>query len=294
MTTRYGNGIPVTTIWDGDYGTQVCLKSTKADRSMPADIANEPIPVMGGLRTVPLRQVATIKPVWQDGQICHRNGVRTITVMADVVDGVNVVGKTKALQAKILTDKLPKGIKAEWGGELETGNDTNTQVQGGLMISVVIIFFLMLAHFRKISTATLLLVSLSMVMFGTAMGILIPGGNFSLTCNLGIISLMGILVRNAIIMYDYAEELREKEHLTAHQAIQQSAKRRMRPIFLTSAAASMGVVPMMLGGSSLWAPMGNVIFYGTLITMVLILTVLPVAYWLVMSGSTHKRELSNK
>lgn len=162
------------------------------------------------------------------------------------------------------------------------------------MISVVIIFFLMLAHFRKISTATLLLVSLSMVMFGTAMGILIPGGNFSLTCNLGIISLMGILVRNAIIMYDYAEELREKEHLTAHQAIQQSAKRRMRPIFLTSAAASMGVVPMMLGGSSLWAPMGNVIFYGTLITMVLILTVLPVAYWLVMSGSTHKRELSNK
>lgn len=294
MATRYGNGIPVTTIWDGDYGTQVCLKSTKADRSMPADIANEPIPVMGGLRTVPLRQVATIKPVWQDGQICHRNGVRTITVMADVVDGVNVVGKTKALQAKILTDKLPKGIKAEWGGELETGNDTNTQVQGGLMISVVIIFFLMLAHFRKISTATLLLVSLSMVMFGTAMGILIPGGNFSLTCNLGIISLMGILVRNAIIMYDYAEELREKEHLTAHQAIQQSAKRRMRPIFLTSAAASMGVVPMMLGGSSLWAPMGNVIFYGTLITMVLILTVLPVAYWLVMSGSTHKRELSNK
>ena len=294
MATRYGNGIPVTTIWDGDYGTQVCLKSTKADRSMPADIANEPIPVMGGLRTVPLRQVATIKPVWQDGQICHRNGVRTITVMADVVDGVNVVGKTKALQAKILTDKLPKGIKAEWGGELETGNETNGQVQGGLMISVVIIFFLMLAHFRKISTATLLLVSLSMVMFGTAMGILIPGGNFSLTCNLGIISLMGILVRNAIIMYDYAEELREKEHLTAHQAIQQSAKRRMRPIFLTSAAASMGVVPMMLGGSSLWAPMGNVIFYGTLITMVLILTVLPVAYWLVMSGSTHKRELSNK
>ena len=111
------------------------MKSTKADRAMPADIANEPIPVMGGLRTVPLRQVATIKPVWQDGQICHRNGVRTITVMADVVDGVNVVGKTNALIAKIDTDKLPKSIKAEWGGELESGNETNGQVQGGLMIS---------------------------------------------------------------------------------------------------------------------------------------------------------------
>ena len=103
---------------------------------------------------------------------------------------------------------------------------------------------------------------------------------------------MGILVRNAIIMYDYAEELREAEHLSAHEAIQLSAKRRMRPIFLTSAAASMGVVPMMLGGSGLWAPMGNVIFFGTMITMLFILTVLPIAYWLTMSGSTRKRQAS--
>ena len=150
----------------------------------------------------------------------------------------------------------------------------------------------MLGHFRKISTAFLLLLSLTLVVFGTAMGVLIPGGAFSLTCYLGVISLMGILVRNAIIMYDYAEELREAEHLSAHEAIQLSAKRRMRPIFLTSAATSMGVVPMMLGGSGLWAPMGNVIFFGTMITMLFILTVLPIAYWLTMSGSTRKRQAS--
>ena len=66
----------------------------------------------------------------------------------------------------------------------------------------------------------------------------------------------------------------------------------MRPIFLTSAAASMGVVPMMVGGSGLWVPMGNVIFFGTMITMMFILTVLPIAYWLTMSGSTKKREAS--
>ena len=90
-------------------------------------------------------------------------------------------------------------------------------------------------------------------------------------------------------MFDYAEELRTNEQFTAHEAIFESAKRRMRPIFLTSAAASMGVIPMILGGSGLWMPMGVVIFFGTLITMVLILTVLPVAYWLMMSGSTKKR-----
>jgi len=63
----------------------------------------------------------------------------------------------------------------------------------------------------------------------------------------------------------------------------------MRPIFLTSAAASMGVIPMILGGSGLWMPMGTVIFYGTLITMLFILTVIPVAYWIVLGGNPKRR-----
>ena len=293
MATRYSQGgIPVATVWDGDYGTPVALKTDKANHATVTDIADEPIPVAGGLKTVPLRQIAKVKPRWDDGQICHRNGRRTITVMADVVDGVNVMNKTAQLQKQLPADRMPDGVKAEWGGEYEQSNEATPQILSGLLISTVIIFFLMLGHFRKISTALLLLVSLTLVLFGTAMGVLIPGSEFSLTCYLGVISLMGILVRNAIIMYDYAEELRETEHLTAHQAIQTSAKRRMRPIFLTSAAASMGVVPMMLGGSGLWAPMGNVIFFGTIITMFFILTILPIAYWLLMSGTTKRRTKS--
>lgn len=293
MATRYSQGgIPVATVWDGDYGTPVALKTDKANHATVTDIADEPIPVAGGLKTVPLRQIAKVKPRWDDGQICHRNGRRTITVMADVVDGVNVMNKTAQLQKQLPADRMPDGVKAEWGGEYEQSNEANPQILSGLLISTVIIFFLMLGHFRKISTALLLLVSLTLVLFGTAMGVLIPGSEFSLTCYLGVISLMGILVRNAIIMYDYAEELRETEHLTAHQAIQTSAKRRMRPIFLTSAAASMGVVPMMLGGSGLWAPMGNVIFFGTIITMFFILTIFPIAYWLLMSGTTKRRTKS--
>ena len=90
-------------------------------------------------------------------------------------------------------------------------------------------------------------------------------------------------------MIDYAEELRKKEGLHTREAIYYSARRRMRPIFLTSAAASMGVIPMILEGSSLWMPMGTVICYGTLISMVFILTVLPVSYLLIFEGSDRKR-----
>jgi multidrug efflux pump len=293
LATRYmDGGIPLTTIWDGDYGIPVKLKTAKADSSNARDLADEQIPVLGGLRTVPLRQFATVKPRWDDGQICHRNGIRTITVMADVADGLNVMEVTKGIQKKLKQDMMPEGVTLTWGGEDEVTNEATPQIVGGLSISVIIIFFLLIAHFHNLSTPLLLLISLAMTLFGTAIGVLVSGVDFSITCYLGIISLMGILVRNAIIMYDYAEELRTTQNLTAHEAIYASAKERMRPIFLTSAAASMGVVPMILGGSGLWAPMGNVIFYGTIITMVLILTVLPIAYWLMMSGSSRRRQKS--
>ena len=126
-------------------------------------------------------------------------------------------------------------------------------------------------------------------MFGTAVGVLIQGVDFGMTCTLGIISLMGIIVRNGIIMIDYAEELRATEKLCVRDAIYHSARRRMHPIFLTSAAASMGVIPMILGKSGLWMPMGTVICYGTLITMLFLLTVFPVAYLLIFRGSSQKR-----
>ena len=88
-------------------------------------------------------------------------------------------------------------------------------------------------------------------------------------------------VRNGIIRIDYAEELRREKGLSVRDAAFQAGERRMRPIFLTSAAASVGVLPMMLENNTPWSPMGAVIFFGTLISMVLIATVLPILYWLV-------------
>ena len=95
-------------------------------------------------------------------------------------------------------------------------------------------------------------------------------------------------MRNGIIMLDYAEELRRDEGMSVRDAARHAGERRMRPIFLTSAAASVGVLPMMLENSTLWSPMAAVIFFGTLISMILIATVLPVLYWKVF----EKKEAS--
>ena len=173
---------------------------------------------------------------------------------------------------------MPDGVDFEVGGSEETDNEMLDMILSGLFISIVVIFFILLFHFRRINMALLVLGSISLCLLGAALGIWVMGLDVSVTAVLGIVSLMGILVRNGIIMLDYADELREKEGLTVREAALHSAKRRMRPIFLTSAAASMGVIPMILGGSPLWSPMGSVVFFGTIVSMVLTVTILPVAY----------------
>ena len=286
MMMRYNSsGLPLATIWQDDYAVNVCLKGTRSERSDRQQLENELISANGGLRKVPLRQVATVTPQWEDGQIAHRNGLRTATIISEVRDGLNVTDVTLKLQKQLKDFQFPEGVTMEWGGEIAENYSSLPQLFGALIIAVIIIFFLMLSHFKKVSTSMVLLSSLTLCFLGTAVGLMITG-EFTMTSVLGFVSLMGILVRNAIIMYDYAEELQINEKLSAADAIFLSAKRRMRPIFLTSAAASMGVVPMILSASPLWGPMGNVIFYGTLITMVFILIVLPVAYWKILNRSS--------
>ena len=247
------------------------------------------VPATAGLADVPLRQVAEVKPTWKEGQIVRRNGVYTASVTAELERGENAMRMNARVQELMKNVTLSPGVSVSYGGEQEVNDDQMPMIMQGLALAAAIIFFILLAHFRKVSIALLMFASLLLCLFGTATGVLIQGVDFGVTCVLGIIALMGIIVRNGIIMFDYAEELRTTEHMTAEQAIYHSAQRRMRPIFLTSAAASMGVIPMILGGSGLWMPMGTVICYGTLITMVFLLTVLPCAYLLIFRGSTRRR-----
>jgi multidrug efflux pump len=120
------------------------------------------------------------------------------------------------------------------------------------------------------------------------------GQDMGMTGILGIISLMGIIVRNGIIMVDYAEELRVEHRLSAKHAALQAAQRRMRPIFLTSAAASMGVVPMVLENTPMWGPMGVVVCFGTIISMFFIITMIPIGYWMVFRIEDRRRILKNE
>ena len=289
LASRYSIGFPVASLWEGDRKVPVVIKGVDADSADYATLANEKMMTFGGLSSVPLRQIADMAPIFHDGERGRRNGIPTVTVSAELKYGESPsnLGWRHLDNVKKIAES--ENVHVEIGGESEVCEIQLPRIVKSLVLAFAIIFFILLWHFRNVKTATLLFVTLLLCAFGTGFSMFVVDLDFSVTCVLGIVSLLGIMVRNGIIMIDYAEELKRLEHCDAQTAIFNSALRRMRPIFLTSAAASVGVIPMIMSGSSLWMPMGVVICIGTIVSMCLILTVLPVLYWKVSGVRFRQR-----
>lgn len=293
LATKFGNGIPLTKVWEGDYPVNVMLKDVKTGKQNPDDLSNAMVSGLVPGVNVHLSQIANVKPDWHESMIVRRNGVRTISVLADVRRGVNLNKITDRTLAS-LKSVSDKGVTLKVGGQRASDDENGPQIYGGLSISIVIIFLILIFHFKDIRMSVLIMFSLLFSLLGAAIGIYVMRQDVSLTGILGMISLMGIIVRNGIIMIDYAEELRKKNRISAKHAAIQAAERRMRPIFLTSAAASMGVVPMVIQNSPMWGPMGVVVCFGTIVAMFFILTMIPIGYWMIFRIEDKKRHLKNE
>lgn len=291
-------GFGVGTVWEGDYGLPVVLKADDRESEPGLDeVGDRYVATAVPGVSVPLRQVGEIRPAWQQGQIVRRNGVRTLSVLADVRRGCNegeAFGQVERFMEEHILPQLPEGVEAEYGGAVESDAEIVPPITKALTAAALIIFFFLLFNYKKVSISVVSLASILLCLLGAALGLWLSDTEFGLTCVLGIVSLMGIIVRNAIIMFEHAEELRLRKRFSARDAAYDAGKRRMLPIFLTSATTAVGVVPMIISNSSLWTPMGIVICSGTVVSMILVVTVLPVTYWKIFGNVRIKQPVYEK
>lgn len=272
------DGQTLTQLWEEDYSIPVTLYTEHSSRQLEDMLIPTAIPGTW----VPLRQVADIVPDWQPASITHRNGVRTLTVGCDLRGKASQPEAQRQLTKFVdqqIRPNLPEGATIDYGG-LTAGNKAlMPQLIMSVFAALLVLFVLMIYHFGKIGVAVLALTQSILCILGACLGLWIFDYDFGITALLGLVSLIGIIVRNAIIMYEYAEVLVHRQHMPVRQAAFEAGLRRMRPIFLTSATTALGVIPMITAGTSLWAPMGVVICFGTIFTLPLVVTVLPIAYW---------------
>ena len=288
-------------IWEGNYELPIVVKDD-ADMTF-SDIANLGIAspmsiVSSGVQqtnsTVPLRQIAKVGPKWNESRILHRGGERCITVTAQFIQGVFTAPVEKEI-ARIMEEEieLPQGVRSEVGGEIEYGDEALPQIYGGIIIAMIIVFFFLLFNFKKYGITTMCMVALALMTPGALIGLGLMNRALGLTSIFGLITLMGMIMRNEILIFEHAIDLINKyvaEHgdwtvdrKAYNEAVRQAAydagKRRMVPIFLTTATTAVGVVPMIIAQSSFWMPVGVTIFAGGIGSLIMVVTMLPVIYW---------------
>ena len=278
------DGAAVSTFWEGDRAVTIKLRLNPASRSSFADIGNTYVNSELTRAKVPLRAIATVAPEWQTSRIVRRNGVRTLTVRAYVKPGYYASQLLEKAMPQIKALKLPLGYWIYYGGEKNNQDETFPQMVVALAISLVVIFLVLLVQFRTISEPLVVMASIPLTLFGAILGLVITRNPFGFTSFMGLISLCGIVVRNGIILVEYCNE-RIAGGASLEQAAQEAGARRLRPIFLTSMAAAIGMVPMILSGSSLWSPLASVMSFGLVFSMFFTLLVIPVLFAVIKSRS---------
>ena len=270
-------GAPLTTYWEGDRDVDVVLRLDPENRQSFENVGDTYVmsPVTGA--RVPVSSVAALVPDWQPGRIVRRNGVRTLSVRA-FPDGHRLSSQILAdTRKQVDAMALPAGYRIEYGGERENQNETFGEMEHALLISLVLIFLILLFQFRTLIDPLIVMMAFPLALPGAAVGLMVTHNRFGFTAFLGVVSLGGLVVRNSIILIDYIHE-RMKDGVELEQAALEAGERRLRPIFLTSMAAAVGVTPMILSGSSMWSPLASVIAFGLVGSMFFTLVVIPVLF----------------
>jgi multidrug efflux pump subunit AcrB/outer membrane protein TolC len=277
------DGAPVTTWWEGDRDVTVSLRLAPEFRQNLQDVSSTYVisPVTGA--RVPLDRIATVSPVWDPGRIVRRNGVRTLTVRAWSHGGVLPSQVLNGVKPAVDSLRVPPGYRIWYGGEFENQNDTFPEMVKALLVSMIAIYLILMFQFRSVVDPLVVMAAIPLGLLGASLGLLVTGNPFGFTAFLGIVSLGGVVVRNAIILVDYIRE-RMNEGVAIEEAAVEAGERRLRPIFLTTMAAAVGVTPMILSGSSMWSPLGSTIAFGLVGSMFFTLVVIPVLY-----VAIHKR-----
>jgi CzcA family heavy metal efflux pump len=241
---------------------------------------------------IPISSVAKIKFAGSVGAINRKDLKRVVTVSAKT-EGRLGNEVLKDVMEKLKDYKLPEGYSLKYTGEQEDQQESSAFLGKALIVALLLIFFLMVVEFNSVRVPVLIMISIILSLIGVLIGLMITRTPFGIIMTgIGVIALAGIVVRNAIVMLDFAYELR-KRGLGRDESLVQAGIIRMRPIFLTAAATILGILPLasgvdfdwrtfswLIGGenTAFWRPMGVAIIFGLMVSTFLTLVITPTLY----------------
>ncbi len=274
------SGLETTQFREGSEIIPVTLRSVAADRQDIGKLESLNVFSQTSGRPVPLGQVADVRVAWESSKILRRDRLKTITVEADLEPGVTAAGINAIFEPWLDRQRRswPTGIRSELGGEKETSGEAQRSIGDQVPIAALFIILLLVGQFNSFRRPVIILATIPLGLIGVVLGLHIFRSYFGFMTLLGIVSLSGIVINNAIVLLDRIRIEIEVNGLDPQSAVVEAAQRRLRPILLTTMTTIGGLIPLYLGGGSMWEPMAIAIICGLAFATVLTLGLVPVLY----------------
>ncbi|WP_299459503.1 efflux RND transporter permease subunit [uncultured Microscilla sp.] len=265
---------------EGDQTIPITMRTVASDRQDLSKLGNLNVYAQRSGQTVPLKQVADLVLEWQPSKIIRRNRFKTVSVTAALEGGFTAKGIVSELVPwlKAQQKTWDLGYYFEIGGAPEKSDIANKSITEQLPIAGFIILILLVGQFNSIRKTAIILIAIPLGLVGVVLGLLGAGSYFGFMTLLGVISLAGIVINNAIVLLDRIQLEINELGKPPQEAIIAAAQQRFRPILLTTATTVLGLLPLWFGGGLMWEPMAIAIIFGLLFATVLTLVFVPVMY----------------
>jgi multidrug efflux pump subunit AcrB len=273
-------GIQTTEYREGDESIPVILRSETGDRKDIGKLETHNIYVQSTGRSVPLLQVADIEVAFQPSKILRRNRLKTVTVSAYTLPGYNAIAAANEIDKNLIgkTTDWPIGYLYELGGEWESSGKANESLGAKFPIAFLLIILLLVAQFDSIRRPLIILLTIPLGLIGVLIGLFITQEALGFMAILGVVSLAGIVINNAIVLIDRIKIEIDENGLSTADAILEASQRRIRPILLTTATTIGGLIPLWLGGGAMFRSMAVAIIFGLLFATIFTLGFVPLMY----------------
>ena len=263
---------------EGDKVIPIVMRNNQIEDRRIQDLESMHVYAQQSGVNVPLKQVADMNVEWQAAKILRRDLTRTISVMCGLKSGYTAAEITDQLAPWLEEQAWPSNYTYELGGEAEESAKNIGAIMNYLPMSLFIIVLLLIGQFNSLRKPLIILLTIPLGTIGVIFGLLFANSYFGFMPFLGIISLAGIVINNAIVLIDRIQIEMDEFKRTQQDAIVAAAQQRFRPIMLTTATTTLGLIPLWIGGGVIWEPMAITIIFGLLFATILTLLVVPVMY----------------
>jgi len=227
--------------------------------------------------SIPLKSLADIELKWLPASIHHFNLQRTASVFAETETGMTYVNILNRLIPKLKELELPSGVHIKIAGSSEESDKANTSLGGALPLGMILLLVFLLIEFNSFIKVGIILITIPLAFAGVPLGLLLTNTTFGFTAILGVLTLIGIVVNNAIVLLDLIQQ-NLNHNMEFDRAIIEAVTRRTRPILLTTITTIAGLFPLVITQSTLWPPLAWTIISGLTVSTLLSLLIVPALY----------------